>query len=367
MPASPASLWRLLVVASAALLGPTAQAQTVDPALAAPWAFVQHQMPGLPYDVLKGACAEGQLMIYHGTWADAQQAQVAAFRKRFPCISVKLFQLNATPLRSRFQSESQAGLRIVDIVQDTDPGTLNDEAAAGLFMQYVITNDAQYADAVKKKGYWYPLRIALEGIAWNTDLVSDADAKSLMDWKDVADPKWAGRAGVADPASGGVNYLPWYAWDKLYGDDFIRKIGALHPRVYNASNPAAAALASGDIAVTVATETGITPLYEKGAPIRWAFPEPALGIVTGQAIPANAPHPNAAKLYQEYSFTLEGYTIWQKTGGAPARLGYKDQRAVAAEAWYKYPTKFFAYDPNDFTQHAQEVKAIAAKYVGSSH
>ena len=143
---------------------------------------------------------------------------------------------------------------------------------------------------------------------------------------------------MVDPAAGGVVYLPWYAWYKLYGEDFIKKVGEVRPQIYSATNPGSAALASGDIAVLFnASETGLMPLQAAGAPLRWAFPEPATGPVTGQAIDARAPHPNAAKLYHEYAFTAEGYGLWQKLGGAPARIGFKDQRPIAAEPWYKYP------------------------------
>jgi ABC-type Fe3+ transport system substrate-binding protein len=91
------------------------------------------------------------------------------------------------------------------------------------------------------------------------------------------------------------------------------------------------------------------PLQAAGAPLRWLFPEPATGPVTGQAINARAPHPNAAKLYHEYAFTAEGYGVWQKLGGAPARIGFKDQRPIASEPWYKYPSTFLNYDVQDVT------------------
>ena len=82
----------------------------------------------------------------------------------------------------------------------------------------------------------------------------------------------------------------------------------MRPQVFSGTNPASAALASGDIAVLFnASETGLMPLQSAGAPLRWTFPEPAAGPVTGQAISARAPHPNAAKLYHEYAFTTEGY------------------------------------------------------------
>lgn len=346
--------------------GPALAAEPVDPALAASWAFVQKAMPGVPYSLLKAACAEGTVMIYHGTWIGAQNDQIAAFKKRFPCIDVQKFSSTVGRLRERFLSEFRAKRTIADVYQDSDPGTLNDFSTNGTLMNYRISNDAAFSPATKKTGYWYPLRAALVGIAWNTDLVSASEARLLTEWKGVINPAWKGRAVVVDPSAGGVAYLPWYAWAKLYGGGFIDQIGALKPRVVAGINNAAAALASGDVAVILnASETGLLPLWLKGAPVRWSLPAPGIGPVTGQGIASDAPHPNAAKLYHEYAFTEEGYGVWQKLGGAPLRIGLKDQRKVASEPWYKLPAEMFDYDPAAATADRQKIVDQFRKAVGA--
>jgi hypothetical protein len=239
---------------------------------------MQHAMPGVPYDLLKASCAEGQLTIYQAVTADAAKSQVDLFKKTFPCITVQSFQLATGPLRERFLSESRAKRGVADVTQDTDPGALNNEASEGLFEKYMIANDKSYPDALKSSGYWYPLQLILIGIAWNTDLVTDEQAKVLASWKGIADPQWKGMAGVVDPASGGASLLTWYAWAKLYGNDFISQVAALKPHQYSGTNPASAALASGDIAVLFnASDSAVLPLYSSGAPIRWSLPQPAIG------------------------------------------------------------------------------------------
>lgn len=336
-----------------------------DPKLAASWAFMQKEMPGVPASLLEAACKEGTVMVYYGTWASAQEDQIKAFEKLFPCVKVEKFTADTGQRRERWLAETRAGRNIADIVQDTDPGFLDKQVKDGTLLSYKISNDAAFADGTKSTGYWYPLRAALVGIAWNTDLVTDAEAEKLKDWKGIIDPIWKGRAAVVDPSAGGVAFLPWYIWTKEFGPDFLKKIGALNPRVIAAVVPAGAALAAGDISVIFnASETGLLPLLAKGAPIRWSLPEPGIGPMTGQAIPAKAPHPNAAKLYQEYAFTVDGYTHWQKRGGAPARIGFKDQRAVAKQPWYKVPDKFFAYDTKDASDQLKPIIAEFRKNIG---
>jgi iron(III) transport system substrate-binding protein len=338
-----------------------------DPKLADSWAFMQQQMPGVPASLLEDACKEGTLMVYYGTWIDAEEAQIKRFQERFPCIVVEKFTADTGQRRERWLAETRAGRHIADIIQDTDPGFLDDQAAKGGLTEYKISNDAAFDVAAKKDGFWYALRVALVGVAWNTDLVTDDEAAKLTTWEGITDPIWAGRAGVVDPSAGGVAYVPWYIWLKKFGPEFLEKIGALKPRIIAAITPASSALASGDIAVLLnASETGLLPLLDKGAPIRWSLPDPGIGPMTGQAIAASAPHLNAAKLFQEYSFAEEGYGIWQKLGGAPARKDFKDQRPVAQEDWYKVPASFIPYDPADAAKSVNEVSDAYHKYVGNA-
>ncbi len=343
----------LLALLTVGLTGQPALAQDIAPEHADAWAFMQENMPGVSYDLLVAACQEGQLTIYNGTWGDAQRAQMDAFRKRFPCVSTTNFELGTGARRERFLSETRAGLYIVDIVQDTDPGSLNEQAEAGLLMAYAISNDDAFDPAVKLTGYWYPLRVGISGNAWNTDNVTPEEAEALLAWETMLDPAFKGRVGIGEP-TGGATLLPYYGLHKTFGEEFMKKFAELEPRIFPL-NELGSALASGEIDIALATsETPLTTLHLLGAPIQWSLPEPSFGPATGQAIAANAPHPNAAKLYQEYSFTVEGYGAWQKLGGPPARKDFHDEREVAQEEWYKYPTRFFEYDPDQVTAEQAE-------------
>lgn len=356
---------RTLAIAGTALLCSTAMAQDVDPALAESWAYMQEAMPGVPYEVLEGACAEGALLIYHGSWVTAQDAQVEGFLEHFPCIEVRKFSATMGELRERFLSEMRAGRANADIYQDSDTGTLNNMITEDLLAEYTISNDDAFAEGTKNSGWWYPLRVALVGIAWNTDLVSEEDAALLSEWEGLLDPRWKDRGIVVDPSAGGVAYLPWFVWDRVYGEEFIQGIGEQNPRVIQGINNAAASLASGDVEIIFnASETGLLPLWERGAPIQWSLPSPGVGPLTAQAIPANAPHPNAARLYHEYAFTEDGYRLWHELGGAAVRIGMEDTRTVASEPWYSVPEELYAYDPADATDTTPEIVEKFGQYVG---
>lgn len=52
---------------------------------------------------------------------------------------------------------------------------------------------------------------------------------------------------------------------------------------------------------------------------------PALGSFFAQAITKNAPHPAAARLWEEYLYSDEGQNLWLKGGARPVRLGVLQQ------------------------------------------
>ena len=349
-------------------LAAPAGAQDIDPTLAKSWAYMQKAMPGVPYQLLKDACAEGKLTIYHGAWSDAQNNQIKHFTEQFPCINIQTQEFGGAAMRQRFTTEFQVGRDAADIVQYTNPIATAADAAKGYFAEYKIADDAAYPDNLKIGTVAYPLRIGVAGIAWNTDRVSEADAKILYKWEGAVDPRWAGKVGVIDPTiATGVGAVPWHLWFNLYGEDFIKKIGELKPRIFPGTNPASAALASGDIAVILnASEAGLIPLLNKGAPVRWSFPEPGVAIATDQMINAHAPDPNAARLYQQYAFSLEGYGYWQELGGVPTRIGFKDRRAIAKESWYVLAKKFYTYSAKDYNAETAKVNELFKKYVGSA-
>ena len=110
-----------------------AAAQEIAPSQKASWEFMQANMPGVPYSLLVDACKEGNVMLYHGTWADAQQEQIDGFKKRFPCIKVATYSDSISVMRQRFTSEQNAGRQIADIVQDSDTSSLDDDGFWNLF------------------------------------------------------------------------------------------------------------------------------------------------------------------------------------------------------------------------------------------
>ena len=104
---------------------------------------------------------------------------------------------------------------------------------------------------MKKEGVWYTLFVNAMGIAWNTTKVTPEEEKLIREggWNVLTDPRWKGRIATGTPASGGSSYSYVYMFlggkrDQL-GPDFIAKMAALKPQVYESKSPMYDRLAAG--------------------------------------------------------------------------------------------------------------------------
>jgi len=57
---------------------------------------------------------------------------------------------------------------------------------------------------------------------------------------------------------------------------------------------------------------------KQGAPVKWIPMEPATGALSVVSIAKNAPHPNAAKLFEDFLISKEGQAVYQRTAYLPA-------------------------------------------------
>ena len=133
-----------------------------------------------------------------------------------------------------------------------------------------------------------------------------------------------------------------------YGETWFRKLAANAPDIYASKAPLFERLAAGEYAIMDQGSQGtLTDLYLKGAPVRWVFPAPTPAAATVQSISAKAPHPNAARLFQEWSVTAEAEALWLSLVAAgPSRRDVidarkRDRKDWFGESWFADPSTIY--------------------------
>ena len=212
----------------------------------------------------------------------------------------------------------------------------------------VATWDSIPDEAKDPDGYWWGDYYGVLAFEVNTAVVANVP----QDWSDLLKPEYAGQIALAgDPRVSNQAIQAVYAAalanggsldDPQPGLDFFAQLneaGNLLPGIANA-----ATVAAGETPITIrwtynALSNRDTTAESGGPAIEVVVP--ASGRFAGvyvQGISAFAPHPNAAKLWQEFLFSDEGQNIWLKGYCHPIR--YEDlvaNDAVPAEQLAKLP------------------------------
>jgi iron(III) transport system substrate-binding protein len=155
----------------------------------------------------------------------------------------------------------------------------------------------------------------------------------------VLDPRFKGRFAVS-PLACGVCYagVQMFLTQKGYGPEFFQKVAAQKPSVYASTVVGLDRVIAGEADfVFWSFENAALPKLQQGAPIAWVRPNPTpLFPNSWLGISANAPNPNAARLFVNWTLSEEGARALQRNMGAFSTIkGVPDERDVIKQPWYQ--------------------------------
>jgi len=318
-----------------------------------------HAAPGITDDLVKAAQKEGALSYYHNSDIDTTDPWSAVFAKKYR-IDVRSMRLPSYPLFDRWINEERVGRHLADLIQITDPTLLDLANKQGFIASYIPEGDAAIDPALKRSGIWYTLFLDYMGIGYNSKKMTPEEEKLIHSagWNVLRDPRWSGRFGTATPASGGSSYAYGFMFLNTlrdqYGPAFFKSLAANKPDIYASKAPLFERLSAGEYAIMdQGTQSSLSDFYRKGAPVRWSFPEPTPVSPTVQSISKHAPHPNAARLFQEWSCSLEGQAGWLNyVAAGSGRNDVVDPRKLQKKDWYGEP--WYAEPKSLYTEYLKD-------------
>jgi len=287
-------------------------------------------IPGVPQSLIDAAKAEGALtpIAVPRSWCNYGQI-LDDFSSKF---GIKVTVLNPdggskdeiTALEANKTNKGPAAPDVLDITVGTGPTA---KAAGDLAPYKVATWDSIPASAKDADGSWYGDYYGVLSFEVNTTKVANVP----QDWSDLLKPEYKGQVALAgDPTVSGqaVNAV-WAAGianggsldDATPGLAFFKKLndaGNFVPIIAKTAN-----VAAGDSPIRIAYT--YNALADKDSlkgnpPITVVVPKTGrFGAMYVQAISAFAPHPNAAKLWEEYLYSDAGQNAWLKGYCNPIR------------------------------------------------
>lgn len=256
---------------------------------------------GAPEDLVAAAQAEGEVQWY--TAASTFETIAEAFQEEYG-ISVVANRQNSGAITQLYMSEADAGAVVADVMQAFNPPLYVDAAEKGYFAPITpeeVPNLAKVPEELRSE-FWAPSNSWVWGPVYNTQLVTEP----LETWEDLLNPAFKGHIVMADPRLGGVT-AAWVNWlHNTYGEEFLRALGEQDLQWVDSNVAALDRLAAGEVWIVIPTnKNNPDPLIEQGAPLQFVAPEESSWFSHDVAISADAPHPNAARLFANYLFSLE--------------------------------------------------------------
>ncbi len=249
------------------------------------------------------ARTEGGLTWYTAHTDNETAQRVAdAFTAQYPQIKVTFIRTTAQVAYQRLLQDLKNGVAQCDVFSSTDLGHDVSLAADGKFAKYVPEN-AKFLGAefqgLDAGNTYFPTLAELVVPIYNTTKVKAADAPKR--WTDLLDPRWRNQVAVGHPAYSGTVGTWVVAMRKMYGWEFFEKLEKNKPLIGRSVNDAVGVLNSGERIVAAGPSALSQTTAAKGNPIGLVYPaDGAVLMVSPSAVMANAPHPNAAKLFMEF-------------------------------------------------------------------
>ena len=322
--------------------------------------------------LVEAAKAEGQLNVIAlpDTWANYGKI-ISAFEEKYD-ITVNSADPDVSSAEEITAAKNQQG-------QDTAPDVFDLGSAVALdnldqFAPYQVANWDDIPEGSKEKtGLWVYDYTGLVSIGYDADAVP---APKSLD--DLLGSEFAGKVALnGDPTQAGAAAAGVYlaalqsggsADDIQPGVDFFQKLNQAGN--FLPLDPTPATIASGETPVVIDwSYNNLAAATENEGQRNWkttVLPGSAVGSYYNQAINVDAPHPAAARLWQEFIFSPEAQNLYLAAGAYPSTLAAMveadtvDQKALDAVG--EMPADLVQFTPQ---QTEQATSLLAEKWAAA--
>jgi iron(III) transport system substrate-binding protein len=257
--------------------------------------------------LIEAAKKEARVVLYSAMDLPVGEKLGKAFEAQYPGIQVQIERSGSERLFQRIDQEFASNIRAADVVNSSDASHFITWKKNGWLAPYVTEDMAQHflPEYRDPDGMSATTRIYLSSIAYNTNLVKPDEAPKSF--ADLLDPKWAGKMVKGHPAYSGTIMTATFQLVREFGWDYYEKLSKQRVMQVQSSTDPPKKLALGERAVMAdGNEYNVVLLKEAGQPVEPVYPTEGTPTISGPTgIFANAPHPNAARLFQAWLHTRE--------------------------------------------------------------
>ena len=312
---------------------------------------------------VEAAKKEGKVVWYTSLALPSAEKVAKLFEAAYPGIKVEVHRTGSQRILQRVMQELQANLKLVDVIHTSDAGHFVLLKEKKLLMKYTPAGVDPFPAGFKDRdGYYYGLRATVNVIAYNTKLVSAGEVPK--GWKDLLDPKWKGKLVTAHPGYSGVIATHVLALVHLHGWDYFKQLAQNKLMLVQSAVDPAGVVASGERLVAVnGGDYYYYQMKKKGNPIEVVYPKEGVPLVVSPtAIASFAPHPNAAKLFTDFTFSRELQQVMADSEGlytGHPEVKYPSDKPKLSEL------KLLPVDAEELEKRNEEIKNRFVEFFGA--
>ncbi len=286
---------------------------------------------------------EGELIWYTTAGLQDSKPMADEFQKDYPFIKPSVVRAGSGVLVNRILNEARAQKVFFDIF-NTNHESILPLKKRGLIGRYLSPEAKYYDEDLRDSdGFWHSAYVIPWFLGYNTNLIKKNDVPKT--YLELLHPKWKGKKIAVGSENGALilaGLMKVWGRDKAVG--YFKQLAAQDP-VVQAGSPSnrIQLLAAGEFPMTLAAGNTLQSFASRGAPIDWVALEPVFVQVNAIMIAAQAPHPNAARLFVDFALSKKGQEMVRSFHRVPGRNG------VDAE-----PARMF----KGFKRHVQDSEAL---------
>ena len=298
------------------------------------------------------AAAQGTLTLYTSESLDKVNEMKADFEKRQPGTTVNIYRSGTQVVIGKLQAEIQAGAVQADLVWMADIDFFAQLARKHLLVPYTPP-EAERAPAKFRYegGRYHEVRLIFNTVGFNTLRLKERPTS----WKDLADPRYKGKVGMASPFYSGAAFstLGTLVPHPAFGWEFFRRLKDNAVVVEQSNGTVAQKLATGEFVVASVVDFFLRDMKAKGSPVDHVWPrEGAILIPTPVGIVQGARNVPAAQAFLRYLYSADGQRLFVQQGYVPVLPGIEGPKGMPPEK-----LEILATDEAYIATHREELKA----------
>lgn len=258
-------------------------------------------------------------------WWTAHYAQSAAdrmrdaFKAKYPGIEVQFIRQTAQVIYQRLQQDLKSNIHELDVFCSTDEAHHAELKRQNVLAEFLPADINKVPPALRRLDPDNTYQIGALGfvlINYNTQKVAQPPRR----WPQLGDPRFKGQVTLGHPAFSGYVGNWVIAMNDKYGWEYFRNLANNNPKIGRSVNDTVTDIVGGERLVGAGPDNYSLERKAGGNPIDIVYPGDDAILITGPvSVLKDAPHPNAARLFENFMYSREYSEALVKSFNYPLR------------------------------------------------